>query len=153
MPAAKVSYSPFPLEGTAAFPQGRVALRPYLTATLTGPSGEGVCCICLVDSGADECTFPAAFAKELGFKLDEMPREITNSSTGEGAIYYGDVRILVHFESRKGEHHDLEIQTRAGFMEGLNAHGIGLLGQAGFFDRVPVLFNQPEGTFTVYFTP
>lgn len=37
----------------------------------------------------------------------------------------------------------------AGFTAGLEALGIGLLGQAGFFDRFPTRFDLRDGTFSI----
>jgi hypothetical protein len=39
--------------------------------------------------------------------------------------------------------------SRAGFTEGLESVGLGLLGQTGFFDQFTVTFNHRAGVFHV----
>ena len=41
------------------------------------------------------------------------------------------------------------LPTYVGFTSGLDGLGIGLLGQAGFFDRVPVCFNHADGVLQI----
>jgi hypothetical protein len=43
----------------------------------------------------------------------------------------------------------LTISTIAGFTDGLNAIGFGLLGQMGFLDRVNLLLNYRSGKFHI----
>lgn len=43
----------------------------------------------------------------------------------------------------------INLEILAGFTEGLDAQGIGLLGQSGFFDQYSVLFDQARGVFTI----
>lgn len=45
--------------------------------------------------------------------------------------------------------HVINLEILAGFTEGLDAQGIGLLGQSGFFDQYSVLFDQARGVFTI----
>lgn len=74
-----------------------------------------------------------------------MPRDDTTGVTGSGEMRFADVRVKVPVGDRI---HSLEFETRAGFVEGL---GIGLLGQAGFFENYSVAFDLPSGTFTIHF--
>ena len=42
-----------------------------------------------------------------------------------------------------------QFQVYAGFTTGMDQLGIGLLGQAGFFDRFKITFDHPNKTFTL----
>ena len=78
-----------------------------------------------------------------------MPTAVTRGVTGEGRIHYADVDISIRF--RLGTRiTTLRTQTRAGFMEGMDAQGIGLLGQIGFFDKYSVTFNQHRDEFKIH---
>lgn len=43
----------------------------------------------------------------------------------------------------------LPIDADVGFTTGLEAQGMGLLGQSGFFDRTKVLFDHAQGLFHI----
>ena len=78
-----------------------------------------------------------------------MPSTRTSGATGAGTTYYADVRVAIPIVV-DGEKRFLGLDVYAGFLEGLDAQGIGLLGQAGFFDKFPVLFDQPNNVFSVH---
>lgn len=104
--------------------------------------------VCL-DTGADRCVFPLSLVESLGLDVTRMPRDQMFGATGRGGIYYADVHVSVPF--RIGQRrYALSVDTRAGFVAGLDAQGIGLLGQVGFFDRYAVSFDQPRGHFTIH---
>ena len=105
--------------------------------------------VCL-DTGADRCTFPLSFANRLRLNPTAMPQEVTLGATGRGDVYFADVRISIPF-ALAGRSYNLEVSTRAGFTAGMDAQGIGLLGQLGFFDKHSVMFNQRQNAFTIYF--
>jgi len=70
--------------------------RPYLPVTIINPdSNKQIKVYALIDTGADECAFPASFAPLLGHNLlAGQPRKI---STGNGVtIAYGHItRIII----------------------------------------------------------
>ena len=43
----------------------------------------------------------------------------------------------------------IEFQALAGFTAGMDAQGIGLLGQLGFFEMFPVTFNHKGKAFSI----
>lgn len=70
--------------------------RPYLPVTIINPdSNKQIKVYVLIDTGADECAFPASFAPLLGHNLlSGQPRKI---STGNGVtIAYSHItRIII----------------------------------------------------------
>lgn len=44
----------------------------------------------------------------------------------------------------------VSLPTYVGFTSGLDLWGVGLLGQAGFFDRIPVHFDNNNGVFQIF---
>ncbi len=134
-------YSQFMFEPSPAFPDGHIASRPILRVDLLSGT-QRFDCFAIIDSGADFCTFPLSFATELG--LDSLVAK-PSSSSGLGSVnvptYYWNIRIelqkLVTFD------------VYAGFTEGLDAWGVGLLGQSGFFDRFPASFDLRNGLFQI----
>ena len=136
---------------SAAFPDGQTVLRPQLPVVVAVASGRSVVCIATLDTGADRCVFPLLFAGRLGLNPQTMPSGVTHGATGKGTVYYADVSVSIPFRSeRTGQVTTLQLQTRAGFTEGMDAQGIGLLGQIGFFDTYPVTFDQPGNLFSLH---
>lgn len=136
-----VPYSSFPISANDAFPNGWTAKRPVLRLDLLN-GDKRLPCYAIVDSGADFCTFPLSFALQLGYN----PLETTASTmggVGNAAVptFYWDVRL--DFSGQ------LAFDVRASFTEGLDALGIGLLGQTGFFDRLKVMFDYRNGLFHI----
>ena len=137
----QVDYSRFNIGPSPAFPNGYTANRPILRVDLlSGPNRFN--CFGIVDSGADFCTFPLSFALQLG--LDPLTGK-SSTSSGLGRVnvptYYWNVQI------------DLQgittFDVYAGFTEGLETWGVGLLGQSGFFDRFPMSFDLKNGLFHI----
>lgn len=95
---------------------------------------------CLVDSGADECLFNSAIAKNLGIDLE----------SGEPRTYYPvGGRPLKGFAHRIGlqiHGFDERIEVEAGFTEGSQ---FSILGQSGFFENYEVVFRGYEKRFEI----
>jgi hypothetical protein len=122
-----------------AFPQGRVARRPVLQiALVNGP--YRLSCYALVDSGADHCAFPKSFLRPLGLPPLGVPFE---STAGVGAI------TLAFFHHVTLDLGVVQLPLYAGFTDGLEQWGMGLLGQNGFFDRLKVDFELSRGLFYI----
>lgn len=81
----------------------------------------------MLDTGADHCVFPESFMAPLGIDPLSAPAE---STTGVGAI------SVTRFHTVKIEIAGLlELSVYAGFTDGLESWGIGLLGHRGFIDQ------------------
>ena len=91
--------------------------------------------------------FPLSFAQLIGLDPLQMKMQMTGGvgSTGN-ATYYDDVRVEIPVET--GE--TISFETFAGFTTGLDAQGIGLLGQKGFFEFFLVAFNHRLKSFSVF---
>jgi len=107
--------------------------RPVLSLTLVNGKNR-LSCRAIVDSGADHCIFPRAFMQPLG--LDPL------TSPVEGTSGVGSTNIPTHFSKividLQGA---VQIPVYAGFTPGMDQLGIGLLGQAGFFEAFRITFD------------
>jgi hypothetical protein len=80
----------------------------------------------------------------IALKLDvlSLPKAMTG---GVGATtnvtYYANITIDIG--------HGISFPAYAGFTEGMNTQGIGLLGQADFFSVYNVAFSQNQNTFVI----
>lgn len=146
MAAYSFSYTSLEYPPTDAFPSGYTARRPLIVGRLREPTqSKFVTCAMLVDSGADNCLFPASFLPLLGLDQIDLKMQMT-SGVGSMAnpTYYADVII----EIPVGAGTSLTTSVRAGFTVGMDSHGFGLLGQRGFFDHFAWRSTTPEGSFT-----
>ncbi len=138
----QISYSQFPIAPSSAFPNGYIAKRPILQIDLLSGANR-FSCFGLVDSGADHCTFPLSFALQLG--LDPLTaKSATSSGLGSTNVptYYWTIKIDVQ--------NITTFDVYAGFTEGLEAWGLGLLGQFGFFDRFPISFDCRNDSYQIF---
>ncbi len=152
MPSISCSYTRVPIGPTATHPNGHIVLRPWLIAgvALPGQARRLPCTVCL-DTGADSCVFPLSLAHRLGLNVLDMPSSLTMGVGSSAVVYHAQVNVEIGF-TRAGEQapfHVIRLDIITGFTEGLDAQGIGLLGQSGFFDRHDVLFSQRQGFFTI----
>ena len=136
-------YSEFPVPASAPFPNGQKACRPLVLAQIKGSNGNQFTCIACLDSGADHCVFPLSFAVALGLDPLQMKAQMTS---GIGNIanmtYYDTIEIEI-------PNTPLSFSTLAGFTQGLDALGMGLLGQFGFFDHYTVTFDHRARLFHI----
>lgn len=143
---AVFTYTQCPGDTSAAFPDGRTALRPILPISII--NGEHrFSCYAIVDSGADYCTFPGVFMDALQIdrsaaKPDSNFRGVTPQSTD---IFFHEVMIDLAFT--------LPYPVYVGFSDSMNEGygeaGLGLLGQVGFFDRFKVVFDWSNKLFEI----
>jgi hypothetical protein len=97
--------------------------------------------VCL-DSGADCCVFPALFAHSLGIDLLGLKKNLTGGVGSAGNVtYYAETEIRLGY--------GIQFKSLVGFSAAMDRQGIGLLGQAGFFDYYNVCFYQKQRKFTI----
>ena len=89
----------------------------------------------LIDSGADECTFPGWILKTLGYDVYSGEQRIFKGIGGAVLAYLHKT----HFDV--GGHKFL---ANAYYSHEWDDMPFGLLGQAGFFSHFQVLFNYRE---------
>jgi hypothetical protein len=136
----KVAYPfvKFPIPASDPYPQGQVVCRPRTATTLTAQNGESLRCYVCLDTGADACLFPLALAIALELDVLSLPRAMTGGvGSTTNVTYYANVTIDIG--------NGVSFAAYAGFTEAMNAHGIGLLGQADFFSVYDVAFCQKQG--------
>jgi hypothetical protein len=96
----------------------------------------------MADSGADHCVFPLSFMRGLGLDSALLNSQLTGGlGNASNRTYYAAVEI----DLGQG----ILIKTYAGFTNGLESIGWGLLGQTGFFDQFTVVFDYRAGLFHV----
>lgn len=109
------------------------ARRPYIQVRiLHGNKFQDL--ICLVDSGADLCLFPAKIGEILGIDVQSGRREeIGGIAEIPIAAYIHSVRVIVRGLSG--------VDVEAGFTESRGVRA-GILGQVGFFDKYRITFER-----------
>jgi|SRR6267154_3030758 len=139
-------FMPSPVDASTAFPNGRIAHRPFLPVTLrVVATKQSVTTFALCDTGADHCTFPLSFTSNLGVDPATLAFELTSGFGGSQPTFFQDVEITVAWPGLQ----PFSFMASAGFSAGMNAHGHGVLGQNGFFSQHRVTFDCAAKTFTV----
>lgn len=111
--------------------------RAWLPVIIKNPhSGKLVKVYGLVDTGADECAFPAGFANKLGHKLNAVkPRKI---NTGNGSTNAYPHTMCIKFN-------DFEVNdVLIDFMPNLS---VPLLGIKSFLSNFIITINYPKSIF------
>jgi len=120
--------------------------RPWLPVTIINPSnGEAIPTYGLIDTGADECSVPAAFAKDLGHDLYKgKPKEV--DTAGGKANTYSHLTTVEIFNPKENNiAHKME-NIPIDFTEGLN---VVLLGVKNFLDQFTLTIEYPKKVFSI----
>ena len=105
--------------------------RPVIPVTLF--AGKGVSEFhALIDSGADQCTFPGLVAQDLGFKIEKGERRLF-SGIGGSVLAYRHTTIITVAKIR--------LAVEVYYSHQWDDMPFGLLGQEGFFSRFGVHFD------------
>jgi hypothetical protein len=141
-------YTPIPIPPSPPFPSGQLLYRPYLIASVIfKTTRRDLTCLVWLDSGADQCVFPLSFAIALGMDPLTMPMQMTGGVGNAGnATYYGEIEVQIPLNL---DLPPISFPVLAGFTAGLEAQGIGLLGQSGFFERHRVTFDRAKRLFHI----
>ncbi len=109
------------------------ARRPYIPIRiLHGDKFQDL--MCLVDSGADLCLFPAKIGELIGIDLESGKKEqIGGIAETPIVAYIHSVRLIVRGLSG--------VDVEAGFTESRGIRA-GILGQRGFFDKYKITFAR-----------
>jgi len=108
--------------------------RPVIPVNLS--VGKGVAEFgALIDSGADQCTFPGSIAKELGFKVQSGERRLFSGIGGSVLAYRHTTLITVA---------DIRLAVDIYYSHEWDDMPFGLLGQEGFFSRFKVHFDYKK---------
>jgi hypothetical protein len=150
VPVYTFAYTQIPIAASDPFPNGQTACRPYLVSHLVTTTGATMSCFVCLDTGADHCVFPLTFATALGLDPLQMKMHMTGGvGSVANATYYETIKVQIPITDAGGTVLTVEFETLAGFTAGMDAQGIGLLGQLGFFEKFPVSFNHRAKIFSL----
>ena len=142
MARASYPYASIPLPPNEAHPQGTTAFLPLASATLTATNGQSIRSMVLPDSGADACLFPLSLAILLKLDVLKLPKALTGGVGSQANVTYYDT-IAIDLGS------GIAFTAYSGFTNGVDSIGLGLLGQAGFFEQFRVEFQHKQKVFTI----
>jgi hypothetical protein len=131
----------FAIPPTAAFPNRSQIKRPILQLRLQRGNAS-INTFAVVDSGADECIFPASVGISLGVPIPN-PNVYVFSGTAEQPqnAYFDDIHVSVISPTDPSQA-AFEFDLYAGFCDTLEHVGLGLLGQNGFFSLFKVIMDH-----------
>ena len=113
--------------------------RPWLGVIIINPyTSKRIKVWGIIDTGADECALPAAFADLLGHNLQAGLTKEINTGNGVTIAYSHTIRIEAAEFSIK--------ETLIDFMPNLH---VPLLGVRSFLSNFILTINYPEGFFTL----
>jgi hypothetical protein len=131
----------FPAPPAAAFPNRAFIKRPILHVTLQRGT-RSVNALAIVDSGADECVFPASLGTALGVPIPNPNVYVFSGTTDQPQnAYFDNIHVHVWKHVTPGEI-AFSFDLYAGFCDTLEHVGLGLLGQNGFFSRYKVTIDH-----------
>ena len=116
--------------------------RPYLPITIINPSAsKQLKVFALIDTGADECAFPASFAPPLGHNLQSGQQRKVSTGNGITTAYSHTTRIEIEGFATQ--------EVLIDFMPNLN---IPLLGVRSFLNNFVLTVDYPNKTFSLKLT-
>lgn len=89
----------------------------------------------LIDSGADECTFPGTIATFLGHNLEKGKAKIFTGIGGSVVAYLHQTDLEIN---------GICFRTNVYYASEWNNMGFGLLGQAGFFSHFKIFLDYQK---------
>ncbi|MBI4356254.1 MAG: hypothetical protein HY597_07420 [Candidatus Omnitrophica bacterium] len=134
-----IPYTELPVPPSEAFPDVQKRDYPVLPVALSYQGRvTAFTFFAIIDSGADNCIFPAIVGRELGIPVEAGSKLLTTGVAGGGIAYFHQVRVLFRLDNG-----NYNFDCYAGFMPSLDQVGVGLLGRHGFFDLFEkVAFNN-----------
>ena len=104
----------------------------------------------LIDTGADECGFPASIASGLGYKLKSVHPKTIVTASGETIAYPHPAKVEVLAMNSAGQPtydvvHTID-ETPINFIEGLEGF---LLGTRNFLSDFILTINYPRQIFSI----
>jgi len=126
--------------------------RPRLWIRVTNPhSGMAIETAAIVDTGADDCLFPAEIALRLGHDLEAMPPIPIGTANKITYAYAHTTRIDILGVLPDGQADKKKIlftvgPTHINYAKGLDQF---LLGRRNFLDQFILVINYPRRQFTI----
>ena len=124
-----------------ALPERSFILRPMLSVWLSHGEKK-IHTLALLDSGADDCLFPALLGREIGLEVEEGKKQFFSGVGSAGNVsYFHEVKLAF-----KLNEHPFEFECHAGFPTAMDLVKFGLLGRYGFFDLFKRLAFDAENS-------
>lgn len=125
--------------------------RPMLWVRVINPDKKlGIVALAIVDTGADECAFPARVAGKLGHQLKSVPAKQIKTAKGKTNVYPHTSRIEILETLPNGLYGSKVLYTIAhtpiDFVEGCEAF---LLGVGNFLNKFVVTIAYPRQRFSI----
>lgn len=125
--------------------------RPMLWIRVTNPATKlAVIALAIVDTGADDCVFPAKSAIELGHNLKAVARKPIKTASGTAYAYPHTSRVDILEMRANGMPGNKVLYTIADmpidFVEGCDAF---LLGVGSFLSKFVLTINYPRQVFSI----
>ena len=134
MATLTIPYYKLPFKPNEAFPEETSVWKPFVEVRINYKTAH-IDCLALLDSGADNCLFPAEVGEYLGINVRNGKTKIFGGiGKGEVKAYFHDVLLRID---------NLGFKCCAGFTYDKLPYV--LLGQKGFFDECIVSFDLPRG--------
>jgi anaerobic ribonucleoside-triphosphate reductase len=95
-------YTVFPARPDAAFPDRQTISRPIVTVTLER-GALSIATFAIVDSGADNCLFPASLAAQLGIAIPNQNTYVFSGTSEQGQIAYFETMQVTVWNGQAGE--------------------------------------------------
>jgi hypothetical protein len=124
-----LSYTRFLALPSPAFPNRTYVDRPVLATKIDFGGIVSPQFYSIIDSGADSCVFPSVIGQQIGIDIYSGRAEVSIGAAGGGSAYYHSIQVHVRLQQQW-----VKFNCYAGFLDGLNQLGFGLLGHHGFFD-------------------
>ena len=134
-----IRYTELPVPPSEAFPNVQKRDYPVLPVALSFQGkATPFTFFSIIDSGADNCIFPAIVGRSIGIPIEAGAKLLTTGVTGGGLTYFHQVQVVFELDGKR-----YHFDCYAGFMPSLDQVGVGLLGRHGFFDLFEtVAFNN-----------
>ncbi len=110
--------------------------------------GKTVETLALVDSGADDCLFPASLATSLGITIPNQRSYVFSGTIQEPQLAFFE-KIEIGIWDSRASAIAFTFGLDAGFCPTLEHTGCGLLGQNGFFSRFKVTIDHANRYFDI----
>lgn len=127
---------------------GNDIYRPILPVRIINPHTlKGYKTFGLIDTGADDCAIPAAYAPLLGHNLQAGQPKLISTGNGETIAYAHTTRFQIYHPST-GEHLYTVDDTPIDFMPNLH---VVLLGVNSFLSQFVLTINYPQNSFSIIY--
>ena len=132
-----IPYTEVPVHPTEVFPDVRKRDYPILPVSVSYKEKQ-ISFLSVIDSGADNCVFPAIFGRAIGLDIEAGGKLLTTGVAGGGMTYFHSVQVSFNIQTKW-----YTFDCYCGFMTSMDEVGFGLLGRHGFFNLFKrVAFNN-----------